>query len=46
MQAECMQEYIAGVSLRIVDNAGHVSILEQREEFNTYLSDFLNFVSD
>jgi pimeloyl-ACP methyl ester carboxylesterase len=41
-----MQEHIEAASLRIVDNAGHVSILEQPDELNTYLSDFLNFVSD
>ena len=41
-QSEFMHEHIEGSNLKIIDNAGHVSNLEQPEEFNTYLHDFLN----
>jgi len=41
-QSEFMHEHIEGSSLKIIDNAGHVSNLEQPEEFNKYLRIFLN----
>jgi len=41
-QSEFMHEHIEGSSLKIIDNAGHVSNLEQPEEFNKYILDFLN----
>jgi pimeloyl-ACP methyl ester carboxylesterase len=44
-QSKFMHEQIKGSSLKVVDNAGHVSNLEQPLEFNKYLQDFLNSVS-
>lgn len=41
-QSEFMHEHIKGSILKIVDNAGHVSNLEQPEQFNKYLLEFLN----
>lgn len=41
-QSEYMHGHIEGASLKIIDNAGHVSNLEQPEEFNKHLLDFLN----
>ena len=41
-QSEYMNEHIKGSILHVIDNAGHVSNLEQPEEFNKYLGDFLN----
>jgi len=41
-QSEFMQEHIEGSNLVIIDNAGHVSNLEQPEEFNKHLHEFLN----
>jgi len=41
-QSEFMHEHIEGSSLKIIDNAGHVSNLEQPEEFNEYVRNFLN----
>ena len=41
-QSELMHEHIEGSSLKIIDNAGHVSNLEQPEEFNKNILDFLN----
>jgi|GEM_PF-3379109 len=41
-QSEFMHERIEGSSLRIIDNAGHVSNHEQPEEFNKYILDLLN----
>ena len=40
-QSEYMQKNIPNAILHIIDSAGHVSNLEQPEEFNTLLSDFL-----
>jgi pimeloyl-ACP methyl ester carboxylesterase len=37
-----MHEDIEGSNLKIIDNAGHVSNLEQPEEFNKYVRNFLN----
>jgi len=42
VQSEFMHQRIEGAKLKIINNAGHVSNLEQPEEFNKYLSDFLN----
>jgi len=42
VQSEFMHEHIEGSSLKIIDNAGHVSNLEQPEEFNKCLLNFLN----
>jgi len=42
VQSEFMHEHIEGSNLKIIDNAGHVSNLEQPEEFNKYLRNFLN----
>lgn len=41
-QSEFMHEKIKNSILRVIDNAGHVSNLEQPEQFNKYLSDFLS----
>lgn len=41
-QAEYMHGHIKGSLLKIIDTAGHVSNLEQPEQFNKYLLDFLN----
>jgi 3-oxoadipate enol-lactonase len=40
-QSEFMNKSIKGSILRIVDHAGHVSNLEQADEFNKHLHDFL-----
>ena len=48
-QSEFMHTHIKKSSLNIINNAGHVSNLEQPEEFNKYLFYFLNslgFVSN
>ncbi|MDZ4668399.1 MAG: alpha/beta fold hydrolase [bacterium] len=42
MQSQFMHEHIEGSNLKIIDNAGHVSNLEQPEEFNKYLRNFLD----
>ncbi len=42
VQSEFMYEHIKGSILKIIDNAGHVSNLEQPDEFNKYLQEFLN----
>lgn len=44
-QSEFMNEHIKGSILRIIDNAGHVSNLEQPKEFNKYLGEFLTDLS-
>ena len=41
-QSEFMHKHIEGSILKIIDRAGHVSNLEQPEEFNKYVRDFLN----
>lgn len=41
-QSEFMHENIKGSMLQVIDNAGHVSNLEQPEVFTKYLRDFLN----
>jgi 3-oxoadipate enol-lactonase len=40
-QSEFMNTAIKGSTLHVIDNAGHVSNLEQPYEFNKYLSEFL-----
>lgn len=40
-QSEAMKESISGATLQIIENAGHVSNLEQADEFNQHLLDFL-----
>jgi len=42
IESEFMHKHIEGSILKIIDNAGHVSNLEQPDEFNKYLIDFLN----
>ena len=41
-QSEFMHKNIKNSELKIIDNAGHVSNLEQPETFNKHLTDFLN----
>ena len=45
VQSEFMNKNIKGSILRIIDNAGHVSNLEQPHEFNKNLLDFLTTLS-
>lgn len=40
-ESEFMHENIPDSQLRVIDNAGHLSNLEQPAEFNKHLSDFL-----
>lgn len=44
-QSEFMNKHIKDSILHIIDNAGHVSNLEQPKEFNKYLSEFLTDLS-
>lgn len=44
-QSEWMHKNIKGSSLKIIENAGHLSNLEQPDSFNKYLGDFLDIVS-
>jgi pimeloyl-ACP methyl ester carboxylesterase len=41
-QSEFMQENIKGSLLRVIENAGHVSNLEQPAAFNKHLREFLS----
>ncbi len=41
VQSEFMNKKIKGSVLKVIDKAGHVSNLEQPEEFNKHLNDFL-----
>jgi pimeloyl-ACP methyl ester carboxylesterase len=43
-QSEAMQKQIKDATLRIVDNAGHVSNLEHPVEFNNYIKDFITIL--
>jgi len=43
-QSEAMHKSIEGSMLRIIENAGHVSNLEQPFEFNKHLYDFLHSI--
>lgn len=45
-QSEAMHVAIDGSKLRIIENAGHVSNLEQSEIFNKHLLDFLKDLGD
>ncbi|MEJ8844446.1 alpha/beta hydrolase [Lacibacter sp. H375] len=40
-QSDFMHQMIAGSTMHVIDNAGHVSNLEQPDEFNQHLLDFL-----
>lgn len=40
-KSKAMQEQIQGAELKIIDEAGHVSNLEQAEQFNMHVSNFL-----
>jgi 3-oxoadipate enol-lactonase len=42
VQSEFMHQHITGSVLRVIEEAGHVSNLEQPDEFNGYLRDFLS----
>jgi 3-oxoadipate enol-lactonase len=42
--AQAMQEKIPGSELHVIPNAGHMSNLENHEEFNKHLSNFLSSV--
>jgi 3-oxoadipate enol-lactonase len=44
-QSEFMHTRIKGSTLRVIDKAGHVSNLEQPDEFNKYLFNFLTALS-
>lgn len=41
VQSEFMNEHIKGSTLKIIENAGHVSNLEQPVEFNKHIHDFM-----
>jgi len=45
-QSEYLKEHILGATLKVIDNAGHVSNLEQPNEFNEHLSEFLINLSE
>lgn len=40
-QSEYLKQHILGSTLEVIDNAGHLSNLEQPQEFNEILSEFL-----
>ncbi|MDI1356329.1 MAG: alpha/beta hydrolase [bacterium] len=44
-QAEFMHKHIKGSRVEVIEKAGHVSNLEQPDEFNKHLRDFLKSVS-
>ena len=44
-QSEAMKKAISGATLKVIDNAGHVSNLEQPYEFNKHLLDFLKAIN-
>lgn len=44
-QSEFMNKQIKGSVLKVIDNAGHVSNLEQPDEFNKHLFDFLTSIN-
>lgn len=46
VQSEFMNKHITGSVLRVIENAGHVSNLEQPNEFNIHLREFLTSVSE
>ncbi|MGM8363233.1 alpha/beta fold hydrolase [Flavobacterium sp. ARAG 55.4] len=43
-QSEAMKESISGATLKVIENAGHVSNLEQKDEFNQHILDFLKAI--
>ncbi|HEY6143574.1 MAG TPA: alpha/beta hydrolase [Flavobacterium sp.] len=45
-QSEYLKEHILGATLKVIENAGHVSNLEQPNEFNEHLSEFLINLSE
>ncbi|MES2575214.1 MAG: alpha/beta fold hydrolase [Bacteroidota bacterium] len=45
-QSEYLKDHILGSTLRVIENAGHVSNLEQPYEFNEHLSEFLINLSE
>ncbi len=45
-QSELMHAGIKGAILHVIEKAGHVSNLEQPEEFNKYLQDFLTTLAN
>ena len=44
-QSAAMKESISGATLEVIENAGHVSNLEQPDEFNKHLLDFLKAIN-
>jgi 3-oxoadipate enol-lactonase len=46
IQSEYMKQNIDGSLLRVIEDAGHVSNLEQPEVFNKCLSDFLTMINN
>lgn len=46
IQSEYLKQNIDGSLLRVIENAGHVSNLEQPEAFNKQLSDFLAMLNN
>lgn len=44
-QSEFMHKNIKGSTLKIIENAGHVSNLEHPKEFSKHLGDFLNSIN-
>ncbi|MBC7844986.1 MAG: alpha/beta hydrolase [Flavobacterium sp.] len=44
-QSKFMHKHIKGSILEVIENAGHVSNLEQPKEFNKHLEEFLNTLS-
>lgn len=45
VQSQYIQQQIKGSVLKIIDSAGHVSNLEQPDEFNKCIIDFLNSIA-
>ena len=45
-QSEYLKQHILGSTLEVIDNAGHVSNLEQPNEFNEHISEFLINLSE
>jgi pimeloyl-ACP methyl ester carboxylesterase len=46
IQSEYMKQNIDGSMLQVIENAGHVSNLEQPEAFNKHISDFLAMLNN
>jgi len=45
-ESEYLKEHVLGSTLKVIDDAGHVSNLEQPNEFNQYLGEFLINLSE